>query len=164
MAPHCFNLYIYNRQGVCIHYQEWYRPKHVTHGAGTLLDDQKQMFGLFWTLSNLCATVDPKCSTRAPLGAPRKIGEGSRFNSFTTNNYKLHFFETATGFKIVLNTSREAGDMRELLSTLYDDLFVEHVVKNPAYTPGTQVSIDSFNAALNAFFKARGMIQSQQQG
>lgn len=33
------------------------------------------------------------------LGQPRKIGEGSRFNSFTTNNYKLHFYETPSGIK-----------------------------------------------------------------
>lgn len=43
MAPQCFNLYIYNRQGACIHYHEWYRPKSVRHGAGTQVDDQKQM-------------------------------------------------------------------------------------------------------------------------
>jgi hypothetical protein len=56
----CFNLYIFNRQGVCLHYQEWFRPKSVKQGAGTLIDDQKQMFGLFWTLSNFAATLDPK--------------------------------------------------------------------------------------------------------
>lgn len=56
----CYNIYIYNRQGTCIFYHEWYRPKSVKQGAGTLADDQKQMFGLFWTLSNFCATLDPK--------------------------------------------------------------------------------------------------------
>jgi hypothetical protein len=56
----CFNLYIFNRQGVCAHYHEWYRPKSVKQGAGTLADDQKQMFGLFWTLSNFAATLDPR--------------------------------------------------------------------------------------------------------
>lgn len=56
----CFNMYIFNRQGVCLHYSEWYRPKSVKQGAGTPEDDQKQMFGLFWTLSNFAATMDPK--------------------------------------------------------------------------------------------------------
>jgi hypothetical protein len=53
-------MYIFDRQGVCLHYQEWFRPKSVKQGAGTLIDDQKQMFGLFWTLSNFAATLDPK--------------------------------------------------------------------------------------------------------
>jgi hypothetical protein len=56
----CYNFYIFDRQGTCVHYYEWYRPKSVKQGAGTLADDQKQMFGLFWTLSNFCATLDPK--------------------------------------------------------------------------------------------------------
>lgn len=56
----CFNIYIYDRQGTCMHYHEWYRPKSVKQGAGTLVDDQKQMFGLFWTLNNFTAALDAK--------------------------------------------------------------------------------------------------------
>ena len=56
----CFNLYIFNRAGACVHYHEWHRPKSVREGAGTPADDQKQMFGLFWTLGNFTAALDPK--------------------------------------------------------------------------------------------------------
>ena len=56
----CFNFYVFNRQGTCVHYHEWYRPKPVSQGAGSLADDQKQMFGLFWTLNNFAAAMDPK--------------------------------------------------------------------------------------------------------
>eukprot|EP00967_Tisochrysis_lutea_P097692 scaffold143594_cov19-Tisochrysis_lutea.AAC.1 len=55
----CYNIYFYDRTG-CIFYHEWLRPKPVKQGAGTLEDDQKQMFGLCWTLSNFCAALDPK--------------------------------------------------------------------------------------------------------
>lgn len=66
----CFNLYIFDRQGTCLHYHEWYRPKSVKQGAGTLVDDQKQMFGLFWTLSNFTAALDAKgCACRSCVGA-----------------------------------------------------------------------------------------------
>lgn len=47
---------------------------------------------------NLPTTFMLLCRSVA-LGQPRKIGEGSRFNSFTTNNYKLHFYETPSGIK-----------------------------------------------------------------
>ncbi len=58
--PQAFNLYIYNRQGTCVHYQEWHRPKTVMQGTGSQADDQKQVFGLFWTLQNFCATMNPR--------------------------------------------------------------------------------------------------------
>lgn len=131
-------------------------------------------------------------SSKPVLGQPRKIGDGCRFNSFTTNNYKLHFYETPSGIKvslcsgitichcplivlyekinlknslclphnkqIVLNTSRDVGDLRDQLALLYDDVFVEHVIKSPIYQPGQPFSIPQFNVALDRFFEARGLL------
>jgi hypothetical protein len=37
---------------------------------------------------------------------------------------------------MVLNTSPDVGDLRELMASIYDDLYVEYVVRNPLYTPG----------------------------
>jgi hypothetical protein len=56
----CFNMYIFDRAGTCLHYAEWHRPKPVSQGAGSTADDQKQMFGLFWTIGNFVASMDPK--------------------------------------------------------------------------------------------------------
>merc|ERR1712048_429728 len=50
----CYNFYIFNRDGVCLYYSEWSRPKHVKDGAGTLVDDAKMMFGLLFSLKNVC--------------------------------------------------------------------------------------------------------------
>ena len=55
----CFNMYIFNRNGVCLHYSEWSRPKNVKDGAGTLVDDAKMMFGLLFSLKNVCTAIDP---------------------------------------------------------------------------------------------------------
>lgn len=155
----CFNLYIFNRQGVCVHYYEWYRPKSVKQGAGTLADDQKQMFGLFWTLSNFTATLDPKNPNPMPLGAPRKIGEGCKFHSFTTNTYKMHFLESPSGIKVILNTSPDAGDLREVLGYVYDEIYAEYVAKNPLYTPGQTFNVEAFNSALNGYLRSKGLLQ-----
>ncbi len=34
------------------------------------------------------------------LGTPRKIGQGCKFRSFTTNNYKCNFLEVPSGIKV----------------------------------------------------------------
>eukprot|EP00879_Flechtneria_rotunda_P003539 GHRR01003773.1.p1 GENE.GHRR01003773.1~~GHRR01003773.1.p1 ORF type:complete len:160 (+),score=34.65 GHRR01003773.1:255-734(+) len=156
----CFNFYIFDRKGICLYYHEWYRPKSVKQGAGTLIDDQKQMFGLFWTLNNFTATVDPREVNKPPLGTPRKIGQGCKWYSFTTNTYKLHFLESPSGIKMVLNTSPDVGDLREVMSYVYDDIYVEYVVKNPLYTPGEPFKIEQFNNALNGYLRSRSLLQS----
>ena len=38
--------------------------------------------------------------------------------------------------QFVLMSQPNAGDMREFLKHVYDTCYVEHVVKNPLYTPG----------------------------
>jgi trafficking protein particle complex subunit 1 len=53
--PGCFNLYMFNRDGVCLYYHEWYRPKPLE--AGTPANDQKNVFGT-WGLSNPRITVE----------------------------------------------------------------------------------------------------------
>lgn len=55
----CYNLYIFDRHGTCLYYHEWLRPKPVRHGAGTTADDQKMMFGLFFSLKTFTAAMDP---------------------------------------------------------------------------------------------------------
>lgn len=34
------------------------------------------------------------------MGAPRKLGTGCKFRSFTTSTYKLHFLEVPSGIKV----------------------------------------------------------------
>jgi hypothetical protein len=56
----CFTFYIFNRQGVCQYYHEWARPKPVTQGAGSQVEDFKLTFGLFWSMKTFAAAMDPK--------------------------------------------------------------------------------------------------------
>lgn len=54
------NLYMFGRDGACLYYHEWLRPKPVRDGAGSTSDDQKMMFGLFFSLKTFAAAMDPK--------------------------------------------------------------------------------------------------------
>lgn len=55
--------------------------------------------GIFMTETHLCPPLWFR-ATKPQLGAPRKFGQGCRFSSFSTNNFKLHFMETPSGFKV----------------------------------------------------------------
>mmetsp|Transcript_4465 Transcript_4465/g.12148 ORF Transcript_4465/g.12148 Transcript_4465/m.12148 type:complete len:163 (-) Transcript_4465:779-1267(-) len=159
----CYNIYFYDRTG-CIFYHEWLRPKPVKQGAGTLEDDQKQMFGLCWTLSNFCAALDPKGTDKPQLGAPRRIGQGCQFCSFTANNYKLHFLETPSGYKVVLNTSQDVGSLQETLTAVYDELLVARCIRSPLYKgPGQPIpNPDGFRGALSQLLRMRGVLPASQ--
>lgn len=42
--------------------------------------------------------------------------------SYKTNRYKLNYYETASGIKIVLNTDVNVGNIRDLLHQLYENV------------------------------------------
>ncbi|KAK9830703.1 hypothetical protein WJX74_003280 [Apatococcus lobatus] len=149
----CYNFYIFNRQGTCLCYHEWQRPKSVKQGAGTPSDDQKMMFGLFFSLKTFAAAMDPRTENKAQLGGPLRIGGACTFHSYATNNYKLHFLESPSGIKIILNTSPEIGDLRDHLSTIYGSIYVEYVLKNPVYMPGKPFRCQYFIGALTKYLQ-----------
>lgn len=139
-------------------YQEWSRPKSVKQGAGTTSDDQKMMFGLFFSLKTFAAAMDPKISDDKPqLGAPLKIGQACTFKSFRTNNYKLHFMESPSGVKIVFNTDQSVGNLADCLAYIYSNLYVEYVLKNPLYDPGQPFSCELFSNNLNRYIRSIGL-------
>ena len=124
-------------------------------------EECKLLFGLVWSLKALSATIDPSLQPGEPrqMGTPLRIGEGCSFKSFSTQTYKLHFFESASGTKFILLTSPEVGDLSECLNHIYSSLFLEHVVKNPEYTPGEKFQFDSFTLSLNKYMLSLNLVQ-----
>eukprot|EP00208_Stichococcus_sp_RCC1054_P007304 CAMPEP_0206145358 /NCGR_PEP_ID=MMETSP1473-20131121/27115_1 /ASSEMBLY_ACC=CAM_ASM_001109 /TAXON_ID=1461547 /ORGANISM="Stichococcus sp, Strain RCC1054" /LENGTH=137 /DNA_ID=CAMNT_0053541527 /DNA_START=521 /DNA_END=935 /DNA_ORIENTATION=- len=100
--------------------------------------------------------MDPKSKSNAQLGAPLRIGENCSFYSFRASNYKLHFYETLSGLKIVLNTDENANDLRELMHYIYASIYVEYVTKNPLNEPGKPFNYDTFTSALNKHLRLMG--------
>ncbi|KAG4987599.1 hypothetical protein JHK85_030582 [Glycine max] len=130
-------MYVFNRNGVCLLYREWNRPLRTLDAQ----QDQKLMFGLLFSLKSLTAKMDPTSAVeKGNLGMPQLPGQGCSFHSFRTNTYKLSFMESPSGIKIILVTHPRTGDLRESLKYIYN-LYVEYVVKNPLYTPGSPISV-----------------------
>jgi len=115
------------------------------------------LFGLFFSLKTFAAAMDPKPEVKSQLGAPLRIGEVCSFHSFKASNYRLHFLESPSGLKMVLNTDEHARDCRELLQAVYANIFVEYVSKNPLYVPGQPFNYAYFTGALNKYLKQVGI-------
>lgn len=142
-------MYIFNRNGVCLHYHVWLRP----HTTLSQQQDQKLMFGLLFSLKSFTAKMDPVGGNKGNLGIPSLPGQGCSFHSFRTNTYKLSFMESPSGIKLILVTDPRMGDLREALKFIYNNIYVEYVVKNPLYTPGQPFKCELFNATLDQYVK-----------
>ncbi|KAJ5214693.1 hypothetical protein N7449_001862 [Penicillium cf. viridicatum] len=129
-----YSFYIFDRHAECIYKRRWLprptstvgksRSDTVSGAAPTGLgqtvrstdDDSKLVFGTVFSLRNMV----------------RKLGgEDDNFVSFTTSQYKLHYYETPTNIKFVMLTDLKSPSMRIALQQIYINLFVEYVVKNP---------------------------------
>lgn len=133
-----FNLYVYNKHGVCLLYHEW---KRLNLAAGSAAADQKLMFGFLFSLKQIVSKLTPES------GMPG-------FHACSTNKFKLNYYETATGLRFVLNTDPQSGDMRECLRHIYSNIFVEFASKNPLYAPGDPLDNEIFIQALDGYVRS----------
>lgn len=130
--------------------------------AGSMQEEYKLLFGLVWSLKAMSATMDPTPSASGQakqMGTPSRIGQACSFKSLCTETYKLHFYESPSGTKIVLTTSPDVGNLEDCLEYIYSSLFVEYVVKNPEYIPGRVFFFEHFTTSLNKYMISLNLIQ-----
>uniref|UniRef100_A0A7S4P1M2 Trafficking protein particle complex subunit n=1 Tax=Paramoeba aestuarina TaxID=180227 RepID=A0A7S4P1M2_9EUKA len=126
-----FNLFIFNRRGDCLFYQQWDR----TNAPLSLAEEQKLMFGLIYSLKSFVSKSSPQT--------------GDTFKYYKTSTYKLHFFESLTGIKFILLTEPGAGDLSATLKEIYNN-YVRFCTKNPLYKIGDPIKCDLFSQSLQA--------------
>ncbi|KAL5284267.1 TRAPPC1 family protein [Megaselia abdita] len=131
------NLYIFDKYGNLLYYDEWNRPKK---GEIKQEEEQKLMYGMLISIKSFVNRLSPT-DTR----------EG--FLYYKTNKYALHYLETPSGLKFVMNTDVAAMNVREFLQQLYGKVWVEYVVRDPLWEPGTEVTSSLFKSKLDDFVK-----------
>ncbi|KAH8360069.1 hypothetical protein KR093_010458 [Drosophila rubida] len=132
-----YNLYIFDKMGTLMHYAEWNRTKK---SGITREEEAKLTYGMLFSIKSFVSKISPH--------DPR---EG--FLYYKTNRYALHYLETPSGLKFVLNTDTAAINVKELLQQLYAKVWVEYVVRDPLWTPGTVVTSELFQKKLDEFVK-----------
>mmetsp|Transcript_135961 Transcript_135961/g.240348 ORF Transcript_135961/g.240348 Transcript_135961/m.240348 type:complete len:148 (-) Transcript_135961:94-537(-) len=133
-----YNLYIFGRGRKCLCREEWNR----TRPCPDVAEETKLISGLLITLKSMAQQLGPS-GTKG-------------FVSYTTPQYKLHAFETASGYRFVITTDPSVPNQQECLRQIYSEIFVEKVVKNPLYKIGDDVSsCTAFLTQLRHFVQTR---------
>lgn len=79
----------------------------------------------------------------------RLSGRDESFVSYRTSTYKLHLFETVTGYRFVMLSDPNAESLRFVMRSIYTGPFLEYVVRNPL------VPMDSRERGVdNEYFRA----------
>lgn len=134
-----YSFYLFDRAGTCLYYRAWNRE----HRALSPVDDEKTMFGMLFALRTFTIKLAPS----GGVGVPRY---------YATDCYALHYFETPTGLRFVLTTTKDFGsvDIARHLREIYSEIYVEFVVKNPLYRRGTVISSELFSTKLDSYVQS----------
>ncbi|KAG8296944.1 Trafficking protein particle complex subunit 1, partial [Homalodisca vitripennis] len=97
------NLYIFNRNGILLYYCEWNRLKQ---SGITKEEEAKLMYGMLFSIKSFVTKISP-------------LDTNKGFLCYKTSKYALHYFETPTGLKFVLNTDTGAQNIRDFLQQIY---------------------------------------------
>ncbi|XP_005106411.1 trafficking protein particle complex subunit 1 [Aplysia californica] len=132
-----FNFYLFDRHGTCLYYAEWNRKKQLTMSKE---EEFKLMYGMIFSIKSFASRL-----------SPTDMKEG--FLNFTTSKYKLHFFETPSGLKFIMNTDLSVGNMKDVLHQIFSSLYVEYVVKNPLCELDQPVTSELFKTKLDEYIR-----------
>lgn len=126
----------------------------ATSSWGHLTKRQQQtgrlLAGLLYSMRRFCEQIGPSVSPSNNSNS----SSSSSFSSFATPNYRLHYFETPTGYGFACLSSPEIPFLSEELHHIYVSLFVELVLKSPAFSPTKQIDSPVFAEQLHSFLSS----------
>ncbi|XP_017597798.1 PREDICTED: trafficking protein particle complex subunit 1, partial [Corvus brachyrhynchos] len=115
------NLYIFDRGGQRLFSSEWHLPNSPNLPKfPTFRQEFKLMFGMLFSLRSFVAKM-----------SPTDMRDG--FVAFHTSKYRLHYLETPSGLRLVLNTDLGVPSAREALQHIYSNVSPKSPKSAPKY-------------------------------
>lgn len=131
-----YSFFIFDRN-FCLFQHDW---PHARQLKGK--DQQRQqrlLHGLIFSLKRFCEKI----------GSPLQDGSfATPFETMSTPQYKLHIFESLSGYKFVLLSDPSMPSQRLKLKQIYDTLFVPMVILAPDFEPSSLTSTNQKITAL----------------
>ena len=102
----------------------------------------------------MCLTTRPcsSCSWR----------RDESFVSYRTSTYKLHLFETVTGYRFIILSDPNADSLRFVMRSIYTGPFLEYVVRNPLVPMDSRergVDNEYFRASIDRLVRSLSVFQ-----
>lgn len=83
-----------------------------------------------------------------------RLHRGDAFVSYRTSAYKLHYFETLTGLKFIMNTDPSVSSMRDHLRFIYSEYYVAYVAKNPLCKLEDKIDSELFVKGVDRYVRS----------
>jgi hypothetical protein len=137
-----YELFILNAAGKCLYYEDFIGPntlEKINNDKGEQ-DRLKNISGISIAIRAFSKGMSP-----TPI---------NNFKSFSTTKYKYSLYESATGLKLILLTAIDETDYSEMLKSIYFNLYLEYVNRNPLYEKDSTITVPIFKEKLREVIKS----------
>lgn len=139
MPDSVFNVYIFDRHCNCVFRADYMPPSNELDPE----EHAKLVYGVVHSMLGLC----------------QRLKQESPFISMSTSSCWMHVLHTPTNLRIVMLTNKDLDNCRDLLRTIYEELYLNYVIKNPL-SLDSKITNTKFKYALDYLMRGGSKTQS----
>ena len=126
----------------------------ASNSTGLPFDEEaKLVYGVVISLRNMIKKISGRYVIPSSISisddTTHNCSRDEQFVNYRTSGYKLHLFETLSGYKFIMLSDPKTDSLRFVLRQIYVGPFLEYVVRNPL------INMDSRQQGIdNEYFKS----------